>query len=350
MIWIVVIWLCLLPCNITEAFLRLSVGEHKASMPLFANKPNKLSSDELKELEKVFSSRQQARPVKGVQSKAVTNIELPPMPASVKRTIPTEIPRLVKPNADWRSALDKPYRPTAVRNIATAPSATVKSVIPMASLKSGMFDNGIPDITQKDVDAAMLRLELGLTDMIRYGASVGKYTMEVEEHDGLYSDDIVPHSLWKHLVDLQGSPTTFENIFADNILMMQRDKQELIVLFVDPYGVSGDFKTMLKEMDNVPVKTLGKVSVVAVTSAEVNDLKKFFKKNSVIRTKILLDPTQDVSIHFVFVFQKCGRLSKLFSSSFCVVCEGIAMYSRRLHQSCHVVVRSIYWSNLKDLV
>lgn len=225
---------------------------------------------------KVASSAKPSAPVskplaatnapKTASKPSVTSSKVVAAPSTEKKSV---VRPLYEPNADWRHAIENPYR--GVKKDMPKP----KKMDPEDDLLEFDYD---------DLSAAMYEEASGAyssyADIPR-----GKYSEAPEQHDGLYSGEVIKRSAWSKLVNHLGNATTFQQI--------HRNQVDVVVVYVDPHRLSDEFSSIVGQLDKLPRKAL-KVATVAVSFDEPNQLRKLLKKNNYV-TPVLCDLSRTVS-------------------------------------------------------
>lgn len=214
-----------------------------------------------------------------VASNAPKSISKPVASASKVVAVPSTekkpvVRPLYEPNADWRHAIENPYR--GVKKDLPKP----KKIDPEEDLLEFDYD---------DLSAAMYEEASGAyssyADIPR-----GKYSEAPEQHDGLYSGEVIKRSAWSKLVNHLGNATTF--------LQIHKNLVDVVVVYVDPHRLSDEFSSIVGQLDKLPRKAL-KVATVAVSFDEPNQLRKLLKKNNYV-TPVLCDPSRTVRSFYYF--------------------------------------------------
>jgi hypothetical protein len=199
-------------------------------MPVF-------DEDDERELQKILESqnvqgRSQSKPTKSTTVDSPVDKKAAPPIANP----PGNIPPLVKPNTNWRTARSdmRPYTPTLLN-----PKKPEIRVI----------EEDEVELDYEDVEAAMRELEMG-----GFGLTFDKHSAEPEVvRDGLEPGSPLQLSDFSGLRTSNGSFIDMTTILGPNC--------DLLLVYANPRRLTEDFKVVVKKLSQVPAQTLGIASM-----------------------------------------------------------------------------------------
>jgi len=183
-------------------------------------------------------------------------------------------PQPLLPNSNWRSAasaLQVSAPPTPSRR----PSSQI----------SDDNDFSFLELDYSDFEQAMREEDNGGMNPMGGGS---KHSFIPTEHKGLSSGVRINPDIWSRLLDHEGKQSSYSDI--------HKDVNDIILFYADPRRMTDEFKLVLSQFDRIPRSQL-KAATVLVNCDDVNDHRKFKKKNSVggqSSSILLSDPQRTV--------------------------------------------------------
>lgn len=144
------------------------------------------------------------------------------------------------------------------------------------------------DLDYDDFEAAMDEEDGGYTlDSASARSSKGS-ELPRENLVGLKPGSIINSDLWNSLLDSNGD--TFKYV------KLHKEFSNIGIILCDPRRMNDQFKTILTELNKIPLIQFDKNLVVAAVNCDdFNDHRKFIKKNIEIKMPMLSDPKRNVS-------------------------------------------------------
>lgn len=199
----------------------------------------------------------------------------PPQPQ--QKSLPVSNPRpIMKPNLDWRNAYSGGTANEQIRP-AIRPAAAVT----------------IDDLDYDDFEAAMREEDnAGLgsfsggdgASSARGKSSSPPVTRSAVER--LTSGSLIAAEVWDTLKDSAGLAFS-----SAKFLEKTAAKEDMALVLCDPRRMNDQFSIVLSEFGRIPKGSL-KMKILAINCDDVNDLRKFMKKNTALSTTILCDPSR----------------------------------------------------------
>jgi len=220
---------------------------------------------------------------------------------------------LTKPNSDWRSAsMPTPSPPSRSSKTISAEysnpvkSSSSKNAEPASSRYGSSygddFDLSNVDLDYDDFAQAMFEVENAYV-AVKGG---GKRSILPIEHEGLQSGARLPDKVWSHLLDGQGLPFDYS--------MVHKNTTDVVVVHADPRRMTDEFKTVLNQLNLIPLASL-KIGSIAINCDDWNDHRKFIKKGTSMATGKTCALVSDPSRKLMDAV-KCRADKRLMSSIF----------------------------------
>lgn len=175
------------------------------------------------------------------------------IPAPIKAAPPQPL----LPNSNWRTA-------ASALQVSTPPTSTRRS----ASQTSGDNDFSFLELDYSDFEQAMREEDNGGMNPMGGGS---KHSFIPTEHKGLSSGARINPGIWSKLLDHEGKQCSYSDI--------HKDVNDLILFYADPRRMTDEFKLMLSQFDRIPNRSQLRVATVLINCDDVNDHRKFKKKN-----------------------------------------------------------------------
>lgn len=176
------------------------------------------------------------------------------IPAPIKAAPPQPL----LPNSNWRTAA------SALQ--VSAPSTSTRR---SASQTSGDNVFSFLELDYSDFEQAMREEDNGGMNPMGGGS---KHSFIPTEHKGLSSGARINPDVWSKLLDHEGKQCSYSDI--------HKDVNDVILFYADPRRMTDEFKLVLSQFDRIPNRSQLRAATVLINCDDVNDHRKFKKKNS----------------------------------------------------------------------
>lgn len=166
-------------------------------------------------------------------------------------------PQPLLPNSNWRTA------PSALQ-VSAPPTSTRRAT----SKTSGDNDFSFLELDYSDFEQAMREEDNGGMNPMGGGS---KHSFIPAEHKGLSSGARINPDIWSKLLDHEGKQCSYSDI--------HKDVNDIILFYADPRRMTDEFKLVLRQFDRIPNRSQLRAATVLINCDDVNDHRKFKKKN-----------------------------------------------------------------------